>query len=148
MGVTLMFIWSWVIMVALVSFSILLVVDETKIEKLEKKIKEVDVTYDYKVITSSNGNVIDITQPLTLVGAVKKLMEKLDVCNAIDCVDDGKFILTVTPVTNEVRVKRFCVTVGIPSTTFTIKKINSGSIDKEEFMAVVKYIKESYNERV
>lgn len=151
MGIALLVAWSCFIPLAIM-FVCVVVKDTKRIKELENKLNRIEganVYYNYRLITVTNDMIIDVTQSLTLVGVVKKLLERLDAVNAACCIEDGFFVTTKNPFNGELLVKRYQVGVGVPSTTFTIKKMDKGSIDIDEFMAVLKYVKENYyNERI
>lgn len=113
---------------------------KAKLEELEGcKMKE-----NYKLITTVNNNIVDVTQPSSLVDVAKKLLDRVSTCKAMCCIDAGVFLTTVNPFNGDKVVKRFVVSVGVPPTRFTVVKTDKGSINIDEFLSIIKYVKEKY----
>ena len=76
------------------------------------------------------------------------LAGKLRMLLCSELLGDGKFIMTQNTFNKEFLVKRYVLTIKCPYTTFEIKKQTKGSINQEEFMAILNRIKEKYCERI
>ena len=109
---------------------------------------EMGVDKEYKLHITSHGKTISNSRLLTLFDVLKELLLNLQQLNALDCCETGEFITTQNPYNKEFVVKRYAVTITVPYTTLTVRKTSKGSINKEQFMSTLKYIKELYYERI
>ena len=146
MGMSLFLPWFGFVVISIVVI-IMLVSLHNKAEVFKAKLEELEgseMKENYKLITTVNNTVIDVTQPSPLVDVIKKLLDRVSTCKAMCCVDAGVFLTTVNPFNGDKVVKRFVVSVGIPPTRFTVVKTDKGSINLEEFLSIIKYVKEKY----
>lgn len=102
----------------------------------------------YRLIVKQGKNIIDKSANLDMYGVIVQLLNHLIKMNALSCADSGVFMVTRHPITKEVSVKRFLVTVNIPYTELLVKKEDTGSINEEMFLSTLKYIKEKCYERI
>lgn len=150
MGLSLLLVWCCFVPLAIM-FVCIVIDDVRKMKDMEEQYfyNEVEVVKeDYRLITSDETMILNVSQPLSLVDVLKLLITTLKQYNALSCLDLIFFEETHNPFKKETVVKRAKVYITFPYTVFTIKKLSKGSINKEEFMAVLKYIKEKYNERI
>ena len=83
----------------------------------------------------------------TMFLAMHAMLYYLDSIKALNNAEKGRFITTQNPFTKESVTKRYEVDVVIPKTKITIKKRSKGSINTENFMGGLNYIKRYYYER-
>lgn len=107
-----------------------------------------DIRKEYKFIMRTEGESVYVTPPVSLIKAIHHLLIRLKQMNALDCINMGYFVDTVNPFKKNVVCKRFVVEVNVPKCDCIIFKITKGSIHKEEFVSLIKSIKEKYYERI
>lgn len=99
---------------------------------------------DYKLIIQSQDIVLSKSESMSMIKAIKNLLTRLKEFNALGCLNSCEFVDTMNPFTGETLTKRFVVSVAVPNTTFTIKKMSKGSINREVFVSNLNNIKEKY----
>lgn len=86
-----------------------------------------------------------ISHPMTMLDAIKYIVDKLNVFNALDCLDQGIIVPTKCVFTgDEVFYKTFVVTMNLPYTKLVLKKQSKGSFNIDELLTTIKYVKEEY----
>lgn len=98
---------------------------------------------NYKVKTTTGFSTYK-SPPLTIYCALNLFLRILDQYNALDMYHDGEFVVTYNPFTQDIKYKRYKVTINVPYTEIEIMKTDKGSIDFEEFRSVLQRIKEVY----
>lgn len=99
-----------------------------------------DIDKEYKVfLYDSNNKLIGFSKPLTMQNAIIYALLKLQNINSIDC--DYEFIETYDKFRDNVLCKRFVLKSLFPYTTILIKKLTTGSIPKDSFLATYEYLK-------
>ena len=107
------------------------------------------ISKDYKFfIYDKHDKLIYKARPTDLYHVIHTLFLYLDKYNAVDLANDGVFVVTKTPVTKKEVIKRYEVLSILPYSKFVIEKQSKGSIDTEEFKAVLNYIKGGIYARV
>lgn len=86
-----------------------------------------------------------ISHPMTMLDAVKYIVDKLNVFDALDCLDKGIIVPTKCVFTgDEVFYKTFIVTMNIPYTKLVLKKQSKGSFNIQELLETIKYVRKEY----
>lgn len=98
---------------------------------------------NYRVKTTTSFSSFK-SPPQTIYCALNLFLRILQQYNALDMFDSGEFVVTYNPFSQEIRYKRYKVTINVPYTEIEIMKTDKGSIDFEEFQSVLKRIKEVY----
>lgn len=105
-------------------------------------------TRPYKIIIKNNKNILETISCPSLLSALWCLMNKLDVMNALSCIDEGYFVESRTPVTGESLFKVYRIVINAPFTIIDVKKMTTGPFDIEAFENTLEIIKEKYFERI
>lgn len=84
------------------------------------------------------------TSRLDLYDVFIKFLSQLKVNRALDEYNKGIFIPTRNNFTDEVLIKRYVVEINIPYTKFEIRKLSKGSLNPEDFLKSLEFIKEKY----
>ena len=103
---------------------------------------------EWKLIEKTPYGVSDKKTFHSLHTAIIVLVGKLKMLLCEDLIDTGSFVPTQNTFTKEILTKRYVLEIVCPRTTFEIRKQTKGSIDQEEFMAILNRIKEKYCERI
>lgn len=86
-----------------------------------------------------------VSHPMTMLDAIKYIVEALNVLKAIDCLDNGVIVPTTCVFTgNEVFYKTYVVEVHIPYTKLVLKKQSKGSFNIQELLETIKYVRKEY----
>lgn len=102
---------------------------------------------EYKLIIKTQSQTYKSVR-MDLYGVCVLFLNHLSIYKSLDEYNKGDFIITYNPFTQEAVIKRYKLIVLAPYTEIEIKKLSSGTINPEDFMKSLEYIKESYyNER-
>jgi hypothetical protein len=86
-----------------------------------------------------------ISHPMTMLDAIKYIVDKLNVFNAIDCLNKGVIVPTKCVFRgDETYYKTFVVESNLPYTKLVLKKQSKGSFNIDELLTTIKYVKEEY----
>lgn len=83
----------------------------------------------------------------TLCSALKEMVNYLHNINGIDLAEKGFFVTTQNTFNKDFLVKRYRVSVGIPPTIITVKKLTKGSLNSEKVIELISHIKGKYYAR-
>lgn len=96
--------------------------------------------YEYSLIFRTHT-----TKFFTLKNCLNELCRILDAINVLDIIDSGEFITTSAKfIPNKEFVKRYRISLTVPSLEVTIFKESKGNIDKEQFLIDLKRAREDY----
>lgn len=107
------------------------------------------ITKEYRLLIYDRENqLVYRAKKDDLYHVIRTMLGYLKKYNALDLAEHGSFVVTKPPFLKHEVVKRYEVLSILPYSRFIIHKTSKGSIDTEEFLSILKYIKGGMNARV
>ena len=98
---------------------------------------------EYKVIITTLHKTYK-SERLDLYDTFMKFLKYLKMNRMLDEYNKGDFITTTNPFTDETLIKRYSVEILVPYTIIEIRKLSKGSLNPEDFLKSLEFIKEKY----